>query len=178
MSDTILEVKVTHNKPDSQAIEEVFAIYDLFPSFLYDLEKNVGYFSFFFNNYEEMYQQLTMIKKISLENKLEVAIEEIKKENWQESWKKYFHTKKVSKRFVIKPSWENYLAKKNEIIIEIDPGMSFGTGQHGTTQSCLNFIDNFSTKTAKHLIIYDRYRLWVRNFIHWSITTRLPRRFI
>lgn len=65
----------------------------------------------------------------------------IKREDWAEVWKKYFHIQHISDRLVIKPSWLEYLPKVGQKIVEIDPGMSFGTGQHATTAYCLKMID-------------------------------------
>lgn len=55
---------------------------------------------------------------------------------WKDSWKQYFKPFKFSERIVIKPSWEKYEKKANEIVIELDPGMAFGTGTHETTKMC------------------------------------------
>jgi ribosomal protein L11 methyltransferase len=65
----------------------------------------------------------------------------IKREDWSEVWKKYFHILHISNRLVIKPSWLEYTPKANQKIVEIDPGMSFGTGQHATTAYCLKMLD-------------------------------------
>jgi len=65
----------------------------------------------------------------------------IKREDWSEVWKKYFNILHISDRLVIKPSWLEYSPKANQKIVEIDPGMSFGTGQHATTAYCLKMID-------------------------------------
>ncbi|MEI8352631.1 MAG: 50S ribosomal protein L11 methyltransferase, partial [bacterium] len=70
------------------------------------------------------------------------SVRELPAEDWAEAWKKFFHTEKVSDRIWIKPSWEPCQAGPGEIIVELDPGMSFGTGQHGTTRGCLEMIDN------------------------------------
>lgn len=72
-----------------------------------------------------------------------VFIGEVKDEDWEESWKKYYHTFKVGDRIVIKPSWEEYTARSEEIVVEIDPGMAFGTGIHASTRFCLKFIDEY-----------------------------------
>ncbi len=56
----------------------------------------------------------------------------------------FFHAVKVSERLVITRSWEDYSAGDDEVVIELDPGMSFGTGQHATTRACLRFIDKAS----------------------------------
>ena len=65
----------------------------------------------------------------------------IKREDWSEVWKKYFHIQHISNRLVIKPTWLEYIPKQGQKIVEIDPGMSFGTGQHATTAYCLKMID-------------------------------------
>ncbi len=62
-------------------------------------------------------------------------------ENWTESWKRFFHVTRVSERVVIRPVWEAYEAKGGEVVVDMEPGMSFGTGCHGTTQACLQFLD-------------------------------------
>ncbi len=74
------------------------------------------------------------------------GVGELKREDWAECWKKYFHTFQASKRLVVKPSWEAYSASPGEVVLEIDPGMSFGTGQHGTTQACLQFLDDLAAE--------------------------------
>jgi ribosomal protein L11 methyltransferase len=75
------------------------------------------------------------------------TIRDMPVENWAEAWKKFFHTEKVSDRIWIKPSWESCPAAPGEIVLEIDPGMSFGTGQHGTTRGCLQVMDALATGT-------------------------------
>lgn len=72
---------------------------------------------------------------------------QIANENWQESWKAYFHVERVSERIVTKPSWEAYTPQPGDCVIEIDPGMSFGTGQHATTKGCLCFLDRLAGET-------------------------------
>lgn len=70
----------------------------------------------------------------------------MKQEDWANSWKKHFHTFKASDRLVVKPSWEEYKAAKGEIVIPIDPGMCFGTGYHGTTMACLQYLDKLQAE--------------------------------
>lgn len=76
----------------------------------------------------------------------EMDYEEIRKENWAETWKQYFHAFRASDRLVIKPSWEDFEASPDDILIELDPGMCFGTGYHGTTKACLQFMDELNAK--------------------------------
>ncbi|MCK5802437.1 MAG: 50S ribosomal protein L11 methyltransferase [Lentisphaeria bacterium] len=66
----------------------------------------------------------------------------LRHEDWAECWKRHFHTFRASRRLVVKPSWEAYkLQSSEDIVLELDPGMSFGTGYHGTTRACLQFLD-------------------------------------
>lgn len=55
---------------------------------------------------------------------------------WKDAWKQYFKPFNLTENIVIKPSWEDYTPKGKEIIIQMDPGMAFGTGTHETTQMC------------------------------------------
>lgn len=76
----------------------------------------------------------------------ETVYHEIDEEDWAESWKKYFGPAKISERIVVKPTWREYWPQKNEIVLEIDPGMAFGTGTHPTTSLCLNMIEKYLKK--------------------------------
>lgn len=55
---------------------------------------------------------------------------------WKDAWKQYFKPFKFTEKIVIKPSWEEYSPQEDEIVIEMDPGMAFGTGTHETTKMC------------------------------------------
>ncbi len=65
----------------------------------------------------------------------------IRQEKWAEAWKENFKPIRVSNRLVIKPPWEKWPAQKGQIVVEIDPGMAFGTGTHPSTQMCLRLLD-------------------------------------
>ena len=70
-----------------------------------------------------------------------ISYQDVAEEDWATSWKQYFHPVKIGQRIVIKPSWEDYQASSEEIIIELDPGMAFGTGTHHTTAMCLKALE-------------------------------------
>lgn len=72
--------------------------------------------------------------------------------DWANAWKQHFHTDAVTPRIVIKPSWETYYPTDNQIVIEMDPGMSFGTGQHETTRGCIAMIEKLVTSTPLSLL--------------------------
>lgn len=62
---------------------------------------------------------------------------------WKDEWKKYFKPVHITENIVIRPSWENYEATPGEKVIEIDPGMAFGTGTHATTRMCIELIEKY-----------------------------------
>ncbi len=70
-------------------------------------------------------------------------------QDWANEWKQYFHVTHIGKRLVIKPSWEEYDPKPEELIIEIDPGMAFGTGTHHTTAMCMEMLEKIITPEAE-----------------------------
>jgi ribosomal protein L11 methyltransferase len=72
--------------------------------------------------------------------------ETIEDQDWGEEWKKYFKPIRVSKNIVIKPTWERYAPVGRDIVIDIDPGMAFGTGQHPSTRMCLEAIEDIILK--------------------------------
>lgn len=72
--------------------------------------------------------------------------ETIQGHDWGEEWKKYFKPLRVSKNIVIKPTWERYAPAGRDIVIDIDPGMAFGTGQHPSTRMCLEAIEGILLK--------------------------------
>ncbi len=65
----------------------------------------------------------------------------VQDEDWSENWKKYFHPEKVGSLIVIKPTWEDYTASPDDIVIELDPGAAFGTGTHPTTAMCIRELE-------------------------------------
>jgi ribosomal protein L11 methyltransferase len=66
-------------------------------------------------------------------------LKQVQEEDWAEAWKSYFKPEHIG-RIVIKPSWEEYTAVPGELVIELDPGMAFGTGTHPTTRLCLTLL--------------------------------------
>ncbi len=75
-----------------------------------------------------------------------LATEIISDPDWGEQWKKYFKPVRVCKNIVVKPTWERYTPSSRDIVVEIDPGMAFGTGQHASTRMCMEAIENIILK--------------------------------
>ena len=71
-----------------------------------------------------------------------ITMSEVNEEDWATAWKQYYHPVKISERFTIVPTWEDYKpVSTDELIIELDPGMAFGTGTHPTTVMCLQALE-------------------------------------
>ncbi len=66
-----------------------------------------------------------------------ISASRIPRENWSESWKRHFKTLEIGSRLLIKPGWSRRQAKPGQVLMVLNPGLSFGTGQHPTTRFCL-----------------------------------------
>lgn len=87
----------------------------------------------------------------SLDGRIHAAeVTTVAPEDWTEAWKRFFHTTRVSKRIIVHPSWEPIDAQPGDIVVDIDPGMSFGTGLHPTTRACLHYLDALSADAPQH----------------------------
>ena len=72
-----------------------------------------------------------------------VEAEKMHEEDWANNWKKYYKPVKVGEKIVIRPIWEEYEKKDDEIVISLDPGMAFGTGEHETTRMCIKALEKY-----------------------------------
>lgn len=70
-------------------------------------------------------------------------------EVWQDGWKQYYKPFRVGERLVIKPTWEEYAPAEEDIVIELDPGLAFGTGSHPTTNGALRLLEKYVTDGMK-----------------------------
>jgi ribosomal protein L11 methyltransferase len=73
-----------------------------------------------------------------------IWLRQIREADWAQAWKAYFKPEKIGK-VVIKPSWEEYHSGGAELVVELDPGMAFGTGNHPTTRLCLELLQELVT---------------------------------
>lgn len=72
-----------------------------------------------------------------------VVANKVNEEDWENGWKKYYKPYRAGKKIVIKPIWEEYESKAQDIVVEIDPGMAFGTGTHETTRMCIKALEKY-----------------------------------
>ena len=88
-------------------------------------------------------EQLAELEKIDLKiGRNELQINEVKEEDWENSWKEYFHPIRLTRFLTIVPYWEEYTPEdEKEMLIQLDPGMAFGTGTHPTTRLSIEALE-------------------------------------
>jgi ribosomal protein L11 methyltransferase len=74
-------------------------------------------------------------------SRVRIEAASIAEQDWGENWKRYFRPVQVTPRFVVKPPWSSTRLKKDQIPIDITPGMAFGTGTHATTKLCIRALE-------------------------------------
>ncbi|WJY28510.1 50S ribosomal protein L11 methyltransferase [Sporosarcina trichiuri] len=101
--------------------------------------------SFLKETVQEISESIDKLKEFNLDTgKKAITTTEVDEEDWATAWKKYYHPVKISGRFTIVPTWESYEpVESDELIIELDPGMAFGTGTHPTTVMCLQALEKY-----------------------------------
>src|SRR5690606_665186 len=73
-----------------------------------------------------------------------ITLSEVNEEDWATAWKQYYKPVKISERITITPTWEEYTKETaDEIVIELDPGMAFGTGTHPTTVLSIQALERY-----------------------------------
>ena len=79
----------------------------------------------------------------------------IDEEDWASSWKQYWHPQEIGDRFLIYPAWLPMPEKSDRILLRLDPGVAFGTGNHATTQLCLEALEMRIDADTKESVIAD-----------------------
>ncbi|MDS9471016.1 50S ribosomal protein L11 methyltransferase [Sporosarcina pasteurii] len=101
--------------------------------------------SFLIETMKDIEQAIADLPRYGLDvglNKIKTS--EVDEEDWATAWKQYYHPVKISGRFTIVPTWENYTpVESDELIVELDPGMAFGTGTHPTTVMCMQALEKY-----------------------------------
>lgn len=93
--------------------------------------------------------QCTALGSLNIEEKL------VDDDDWKYKWKDYFKPYRITDKITVKPTWEDYEAEEGELVIEIDPGMAFGTGTHETTSLCMKLMEKYIGDKGKEKKILD-----------------------
>ena len=82
-----------------------------------------------------------------------VTVKKLPRENWAESWKRHFKPISIGASLLIKPSWSKRRPRAGQAVVVLDPGLSFGTGQHATTSFCLQKLAAFRQMQARQSLL-------------------------
>ena len=143
-SGVVIEDSAEFAKPREDQFGEIYALNKAdFPEVGVIVKAYLAESSFINETIEEIKLSITNLRNYDIDvgNNV-VSICEVNEEDWATAWKQYYHPVKISERFTIVPTWEDYTpVSTDELIIELDPGMAFGTGTHPTTVMCLQGLE-------------------------------------
>ena len=89
-------------------------------------------------------EKLVELKEMGIDlGEAKVEHEKMYEEDWDNTWKQYYKPSKVGEKIVVKPIWEEYEEKEGELVVNLDPGMAFGTGTHETTRMCIQALEKY-----------------------------------
>ncbi|HEX9037232.1 MAG TPA: 50S ribosomal protein L11 methyltransferase [Ktedonobacterales bacterium] len=94
---------------------------------------------------------LSLLRMIDASAVGSLAVKRVAEEDWANAWKEHYQPLKLGRRVVIRPSWREYESTGDEVVIDLDPGMAFGTGLHPTTRNCVLFIEDAVRSGARVL---------------------------
>lgn len=116
---------------------------DLIDESILNSDKTIASCSIYVSEDKNINEYISFIQSQLTENGIEAKIEILgtDEEEWSTAWKKYYKPTHIGKKMVIVPSWEEYSPAEGEIVIDMDPGMAFGTGTHETTRLCAEFLE-------------------------------------
>ncbi|KOS67982.1 ribosomal protein L11 methyltransferase [Lysinibacillus contaminans] len=143
-SGVVIEDSAEYAKPREDQFGEIYALNeDDFPKSGVIVKGYLSESSFLNETVEEIKAAITNLTNYNIDiGDNVVSIIEVNEEDWATAWKQYYHPVKISERFTIVPTWEEYTpVSTDELIIELDPGMAFGTGTHPTTVMCLQGLE-------------------------------------
>ena len=116
---------------------------DLIDESILNSDKSIASCSIYVAEDININEYISFIKSQLDENGIDGKIEVLgtDEEEWATAWKKYYKPTHIGHKMVIVPSWETYDAQDDEIVIDMDPGMAFGTGTHETTRLCAELLE-------------------------------------
>ncbi len=143
--------RIDNDTENIEMTEELLSALELDFNSIKDLEKKTAYHVVYSQDLETAQKNAEMLRSLAPEWKesMDITISgfeiyPVKKEDWSESWKKHFSLIRISDRLLVKPDFIEHRAAPGEVVVHLNPGMSFGTGQHPTTSFCLKMIDSLA----------------------------------
>lgn len=98
---------------------------------------------------EDVERGLWHLRQIGPVGELQTRI--VVEEDWANAWKEHFNVRRFGRRFIVKPSWQEYMPLPNDLVIHLDPGMAFGTGAHPSTELVLTLMEDVDFTAARVL---------------------------
>ena len=151
---------VIESPNDLSVLKNKEVLWDYIDDDLINMDPEVSIIKGYINETENVKEAIAQIKKridqlpsfgLNTGN-VETTVTEVDQEDWENSWKQYYKPTLIGQHFIIKPSWEPYISQEGDLIIEMDPGMAFGSGLHETTQLC---IINLEKHVKEGDIVFD-----------------------
>lgn len=163
------QIKVTTNQTDSETAIAVMTAMDFFGGLMIEdfsdidtcpwdyvdeellkKDKDIVSISGYMEADENIVEVLEQLKLLLPQNS-KVEVISVNDDDWANNWRKYYHPIHVGNHLVIKPSWIDYEKQPDDIIVELDPGMAFGTGTHETTRMCMAHLEKYIDSDSRVL---------------------------
>lgn len=129
---------------------------DLIEKSLLEKSRSEGIIHIYINPHENPLEAVSFIKERleSAEIKgFKIDIADCLTEDWQNNWKQYYHAMPIGKKLLIRPLWEDDFDSNGRQVLNIEPGLAFGTGSHPTTKLCLETLEDYITDNSTVLDI-------------------------
>lgn len=135
--------------PDPRKAGVYWELYD--PKMVEDMPEDVlvkGWFELNEHTHDVLARVKQRLNELKAEAFLDMGslaldMQNVADEDWSENWKKYYKPFRIGSHLVVKPTWEPYTAQPEDLVIELDPGMAFGTGTHETTNMCMQLLERY-----------------------------------
>lgn len=135
---------VTTSEAEDAVVEMLGGIFNRPASSYFDLEKKTSRVTLFITDkirpdaVQKLREGISTIKQCGLEiGSGKISVGKVRREDWAESWKRHFKPIEIGTALLLKPSWSKKRPRTGQVVVILNPGLSFGTGQHATTRFCL-----------------------------------------
>lgn len=128
---------------------------DLIDEALIAKDRDISLIHIYADKNEDFTEHIEYLKErlCALGINYDISFSSIKDIDWNEYWKKFFHSTEIGKRLAVVPEWEEYENKDNRSVLKINPGAAFGTGTHATTSLCLQLLEKYTNENSTLLDI-------------------------
>ena len=122
---------------------------DLIDKALLEKDRDIAFIHIYIDKSENLTESLCYLKErlAAEEIPYEVSFATVADIDWNEYWKKFFHTTEIGERLAVVPAWEEYNNVNNRSVLKINPGVAFGTGTHATTSLCLTLLEQYTKES-------------------------------